>query len=302
MVRAAGRARAAPRPTAARALVSSSNWLIGPDSFAKALVNTVRVPRSIPMSALREDVSRDEEGRWQPAPCGSGRRRARPRDGPSRRTTPRTLGAVVADLEAEHGPALAKVLAHCSFLVDGVRAGPDFALPRAPRSRCCRPSPAADPATSGRGGRQRAVTPSRQPGERHMSPTRRRRGPRSPPGDPGPVVVTRCVHDRCGRCSVAAGLAVVLGIAAAGPEGVLVAASPCSSLASVRWFAALDVYAGARGAPSSAPPPPSGLISRSRCVTIVTRCRPSPLSWAGDARRHAAAARRRDGRDRLTTP
>ena len=40
-----------------------------------------------------------------------------------------TLGAVVAALEAEHGPSLAKVLAHCSFLVDGVRAGPDFALP-----------------------------------------------------------------------------------------------------------------------------------------------------------------------------
>ena len=40
-----------------------------------------------------------------------------------------TLGAVVTALEAEHGPALAKVLAHCSFLVDGVRAGPDFALP-----------------------------------------------------------------------------------------------------------------------------------------------------------------------------
>jgi molybdopterin converting factor small subunit len=40
-----------------------------------------------------------------------------------------TVGAVVASLEAEHGPALAKVLAHCSFLVDGVRAGPDFALP-----------------------------------------------------------------------------------------------------------------------------------------------------------------------------
>ena len=39
-----------------------------------------------------------------------------------------TLGAVVADLGAEHGPALAAVLAHCSFLVDGVRAKPDFVL------------------------------------------------------------------------------------------------------------------------------------------------------------------------------
>jgi sulfur-carrier protein len=39
-----------------------------------------------------------------------------------------TLGAVIAALAAEHGPALAKVLAHCSFLVDGVRARPDFPL------------------------------------------------------------------------------------------------------------------------------------------------------------------------------
>jgi molybdopterin synthase sulfur carrier subunit len=39
-----------------------------------------------------------------------------------------TLGAVVSSLGAEHGPALAKVLTHCSFLVDGVRAGPDFLL------------------------------------------------------------------------------------------------------------------------------------------------------------------------------
>ena len=39
-----------------------------------------------------------------------------------------TLGAVVADLAAEHGPALAAVLAHCSFLVDGVRAKPDLKL------------------------------------------------------------------------------------------------------------------------------------------------------------------------------
>ena len=39
-----------------------------------------------------------------------------------------TLGAVIAALEAEHGPALAKVLAHCSFLVDGVRARPELPL------------------------------------------------------------------------------------------------------------------------------------------------------------------------------
>jgi molybdopterin converting factor small subunit len=40
-----------------------------------------------------------------------------------------TLGAVIATLGVEHGPGLAKVLAHCSFLVDGVRAGPEFLLP-----------------------------------------------------------------------------------------------------------------------------------------------------------------------------
>jgi sulfur-carrier protein len=39
-----------------------------------------------------------------------------------------TLGAVVAALAAEHGPALARVLAHASFLVDGVRARPDLVL------------------------------------------------------------------------------------------------------------------------------------------------------------------------------
>ena len=39
-----------------------------------------------------------------------------------------TLGAVVAALEAEHGPALSKVLAHSSFLVDGIRARPDLLL------------------------------------------------------------------------------------------------------------------------------------------------------------------------------
>jgi sulfur-carrier protein len=39
-----------------------------------------------------------------------------------------TLGDVVAALGAEHGPTLAKVLGHCSFLVDGVRAGPDLRL------------------------------------------------------------------------------------------------------------------------------------------------------------------------------
>jgi molybdopterin synthase sulfur carrier subunit len=39
-----------------------------------------------------------------------------------------TLGAVVAALAAEHGPELARVLAHASFLVDGVRARPDLVL------------------------------------------------------------------------------------------------------------------------------------------------------------------------------
>lgn len=39
-----------------------------------------------------------------------------------------TLADVLAGLEAQHGPSLARVLAHCSFLVDGVRAGADFRL------------------------------------------------------------------------------------------------------------------------------------------------------------------------------
>lgn len=39
-----------------------------------------------------------------------------------------TLGAVVHALGVEHGPDLARVLAHCSFLVDGVRVKGEFAL------------------------------------------------------------------------------------------------------------------------------------------------------------------------------
>jgi molybdopterin converting factor small subunit len=39
-----------------------------------------------------------------------------------------TLGAVIDALGVEHGPELARVLAHSSFLVDGVRAGRDFTL------------------------------------------------------------------------------------------------------------------------------------------------------------------------------
>lgn len=39
-----------------------------------------------------------------------------------------TLGAVVHDLGVEHGRDLARVLAHCSFLVDGVRAKPELKL------------------------------------------------------------------------------------------------------------------------------------------------------------------------------
>jgi sulfur-carrier protein len=39
-----------------------------------------------------------------------------------------TLGAVVDALGAEHGPALARVLAHCSYLVDGARVDRDFTL------------------------------------------------------------------------------------------------------------------------------------------------------------------------------
>jgi sulfur-carrier protein len=40
-----------------------------------------------------------------------------------------TLGAVVQSLGEEHGHELARVLAHCSFLVDGVRAKPELELP-----------------------------------------------------------------------------------------------------------------------------------------------------------------------------
>jgi molybdopterin synthase sulfur carrier subunit len=57
---------------------------------------------------------------WAAARAAAGRAE-QPYDAP-------TLGAVVAALEAEHGPARAAVLARCSFLVDGVRARPDFLL------------------------------------------------------------------------------------------------------------------------------------------------------------------------------
>lgn len=57
---------------------------------------------------------------WAAARAAAGRHE-QPYDGA-------TLGAVVAGLGDEHGPELAKILAHCSFLVDGVRAGPDFEL------------------------------------------------------------------------------------------------------------------------------------------------------------------------------
>lgn len=40
-----------------------------------------------------------------------------------------TLGAAVAALAATYGPALERVLGHCSFLVDGERVGPEFRLP-----------------------------------------------------------------------------------------------------------------------------------------------------------------------------
>jgi molybdopterin synthase sulfur carrier subunit len=39
-----------------------------------------------------------------------------------------TLGSVVDALGAEHGPELARILGHCSFLVDGARVGKDFQL------------------------------------------------------------------------------------------------------------------------------------------------------------------------------
>jgi molybdopterin converting factor small subunit len=40
-----------------------------------------------------------------------------------------TLGGALAALAAGHGPDLARVLGHCSFLVDGQRVGPEFRLP-----------------------------------------------------------------------------------------------------------------------------------------------------------------------------
>lgn len=39
-----------------------------------------------------------------------------------------TLAAVVEAVGAAHGPELARVLGHCSFLVDGVRARPETEL------------------------------------------------------------------------------------------------------------------------------------------------------------------------------
>ncbi len=40
-----------------------------------------------------------------------------------------TLGAAVTALGAAHGSELARILGHCSYLVDGQRVGPDFRLP-----------------------------------------------------------------------------------------------------------------------------------------------------------------------------
>ena len=40
-----------------------------------------------------------------------------------------TLADVVQAAAQSHGPDLAKVLDHCSFLVDGIRARPDTVLP-----------------------------------------------------------------------------------------------------------------------------------------------------------------------------
>lgn len=39
-----------------------------------------------------------------------------------------TLADVVASASAAHGPELARVLGHCSFLVDGLRARPGTVL------------------------------------------------------------------------------------------------------------------------------------------------------------------------------
>lgn len=71
-------------------------------------------------AAVRRPMATGTVRFWAAARAAAGRNE-QPYDGV-------TLGAVVDALGAEHGAELARVLGHCSFLVDGVRAGLDFAL------------------------------------------------------------------------------------------------------------------------------------------------------------------------------
>jgi molybdopterin converting factor small subunit len=83
------------------------------------------------MSTLREDVSTVGGGRGRVMASGTVRFWAAARAAAGRAEQPydaATLGDLVAALGAEHGPDLARVLGHCSFLVDGVRARPDLVL------------------------------------------------------------------------------------------------------------------------------------------------------------------------------
>jgi hypothetical protein len=101
---------------------------------------------------------------------------------------------------------------------------------------------------------------------------------------------------------VAAGLAVVLGLAAAGPVGVLVAAVALVQLLVVaRWFAALDVSAAARG---GAVIGAAAAIGADLVVALRDDRRPlAPVSAVLGLAMLAALVQqlsRRDGRDRLT--
>lgn len=102
--------------------------------------------------------------------------------------------------------------------------------------------------------------------------------------------------------SVAAGLAVVLGLAAAGPIGVLVAAVALVQLLVVaRWFAALDVAAAARG---GAVVGAAAAIGSDLAVALRDDRRPlGPVTAVLGLAVLAAMGQqlgRRDGRDRLT--
>jgi len=103
--------------------------------------------------------------------------------------------------------------------------------------------------------------------------------------------------------SVATGLAVALGLAAAGPVGVLVAAvGLLQVMVAVRWFAALDVTAAARG---------GALVGAASAIgadlAVALRDDRHPLSSVTAVLGLAMLAAmlhqlsRRDGRDGLTT-